>query len=164
MASRFSIELNKRILIFDGSMGATIQSMDLRIKGAYLGLANCVDVLVRSRPEVIQLLHESFRETGPRRRRIGRRFIKTNEASDHGWLRVHRCCTCPSCPGYLLGCVERHHRREGGCGLGLTLVKRFAEEAGGVVTCESDGDRGARFRVCLPAAGRTRAAHAESIS
>ena len=64
MASRFSIELNKRILIFDGSMGATIQSMDLSIEGDYLGRENCVDILVRSRPEVIQSLHESFLETG----------------------------------------------------------------------------------------------------
>jgi signal transduction histidine kinase len=39
-----------------------------------------------------------------------------------------------------------------GLGLGLALVKKFAEEAGGEVLCESNPTgRGARFRVLLPA-------------
>ena len=60
MICRFLQELERRVIIFDGSMGATIQAMDLDIQRDYLGRENCVDVLVRSRPDLIQALHESF--------------------------------------------------------------------------------------------------------
>ncbi len=63
MASRFLRELEKRVLVFDGSMGATLQSMPLTV-GDYLGRENCVDILVKSRPEVIQSIHESFLDAG----------------------------------------------------------------------------------------------------
>jgi len=49
-----------------------------------------------------------------------------------------------------------------GCGLGLALVKRFAEEAGGTVACEHNVDRGTRFRICLPEARRPHVGYEES--
>ncbi|MCZ6834863.1 MAG: methionine synthase, partial [Planctomycetota bacterium] len=64
MASLFLQELQRRVLFFDGSMGASLQSMDLEVQADYLGRENCVDVLTRSRPDVIQALHESFLEVG----------------------------------------------------------------------------------------------------
>lgn len=64
MKSQFLKALNERVLVFDGSMGATIQNMDLDVDRDYLGRENCVDVLVRSRPDVVQSIHESFLETG----------------------------------------------------------------------------------------------------
>jgi signal transduction histidine kinase len=40
--------------------------------------------------------------------------------------------------------------KELGTGLGLPLVKRFVEEAGGTVVCHSEPGHGARFRIELP--------------
>lgn len=43
-----------------------------------------------------------------------------------------------------------HSTKEAGYGLGLSLVKRFVEEAGGEIHCESNST-GATFRISLPA-------------
>jgi 5-methyltetrahydrofolate--homocysteine methyltransferase len=64
MPSRFLRALNQRVIVFDGSMGATLQNMPLDVERDYLGRENCVDVLVRSRPDVIQQIHEAFLEVG----------------------------------------------------------------------------------------------------
>ena len=53
-----------RPLIVDGSMGATLQNIDLDVENDYLGRENCVDVLVKSRPELIGKIHRSFLEAG----------------------------------------------------------------------------------------------------
>ena len=59
MTCRFLSELEKRVLVFDGSAGASLQAMDLDVEADYLGRENCVDVLVKSRPDIVQALHES---------------------------------------------------------------------------------------------------------
>jgi signal transduction histidine kinase len=41
--------------------------------------------------------------------------------------------------------------KNSGCGLGLAMVKRFAQEANGDVICEQTDGGGTVFRVCLPA-------------
>ena len=64
MASRFLEHLARRTLIFDGSMGATIQNMVISVERDYLGRENCVDILVKSRPDIIQGIHESFLAVG----------------------------------------------------------------------------------------------------
>lgn len=64
MASRFLAELERRVLVFDGSMGATIQSMPISVERDYLDRENCVDILVKSRPDIIQGIHESFLAVG----------------------------------------------------------------------------------------------------
>lgn len=64
MPSRFLQELDRRVLVFDGSMGATIQAMTLDVQRDYLGRENCVDVLVKSRPDIIEGIHNSFLEAG----------------------------------------------------------------------------------------------------
>ena len=58
-------------------------------------------------------------------------------------------------------------RNMGGTGLGLALVKRFAEMHGGRVEVESEPDRGSLFRVVLPvdaSAATNRRASGEPIS
>ncbi len=62
--SRFLEALKDRVLILDGAMGACVQSMDLSIEKDYLGRENCPDVIVRSRPDLVRSIHESFLEVG----------------------------------------------------------------------------------------------------
>ena len=64
MASRFLRELERRVLVFDGSMGATIQAMPLSVERDYLGRENCVDILVKSRPDIVGSIHDSFLAAG----------------------------------------------------------------------------------------------------
>ncbi len=64
MPSDFLNLLGRRVLLLDGAMGSTLQSMPLSVEGDYLGRENCVDVLVRSRPELIQQIHESYLVAG----------------------------------------------------------------------------------------------------
>jgi len=51
-------------LIIDGAMGTSIHKHDLDLEQDYLGKENCTEVLVQTRPEVIQGIHESFLEVG----------------------------------------------------------------------------------------------------
>ncbi|MCH2145868.1 MAG: methionine synthase [Phycisphaerales bacterium] len=64
MPSALLTAFDRRILLLDGAMGSTLQSTDLSVDGDYLGRENCVDVLVRSRPELIQGIHRGFLEAG----------------------------------------------------------------------------------------------------
>ncbi len=45
-------------------MGSALQSMDLSTDRDYLGRENCTDILVRTRPDVIQGIHDSFLAAG----------------------------------------------------------------------------------------------------
>ncbi len=60
MASQFLHHLRKRVLVFDGAMGTSIFQRTLSIHDDYCGCENCTDILVRTRPDVIQEIHESF--------------------------------------------------------------------------------------------------------
>ncbi len=64
MTNLFEKELEKRVLVFDGGMGTTIHGIDLTIDGDYRGRENCPEILVQSRPDVVQSAHESFLEAG----------------------------------------------------------------------------------------------------
>ena len=64
MASRFLKDLGRRVLVLDGAMGTSLYSRDLTIEGDYCGCENCTDILVKSRPDVVQEIHESFLEVG----------------------------------------------------------------------------------------------------
>jgi 5-methyltetrahydrofolate--homocysteine methyltransferase len=63
MAS-FLSALERRVLVIDGAMGTSIHACaDCRHED-YLGRENCTDILVRSRPDLIQRIHESFLAVG----------------------------------------------------------------------------------------------------
>ncbi|MEM6391616.1 MAG: methionine synthase [Planctomycetota bacterium] len=63
--SLFAQQAAKRVLFFDGAMGTSIHNLDdLELERDYLGRENCTEVLLLTRPEVIQGIHESFLEAG----------------------------------------------------------------------------------------------------
>jgi 5-methyltetrahydrofolate--homocysteine methyltransferase len=64
MESHFAAEAGKRTLVFDGAMGTSIHARDLDLHADYCGCENCTDILVATRPDVIQEIHESFLEAG----------------------------------------------------------------------------------------------------
>src|SRR5688572_10550043 len=64
MASRFLEELGRRVIVFDGAMGTSIHARSLDLHKDYCGCENCTDILVRTRPDVIREIHETFLEAG----------------------------------------------------------------------------------------------------
>src|SRR5690606_17064308 len=62
--SRFADELRQRVLVFDGAMGTSIHARELDLERDYLGKENCTEILVQTRPDVIQDIHESFLKAG----------------------------------------------------------------------------------------------------
>src|ERR1700759_4590377 len=60
----FLAAARERVIVFDGSMGATLEEFDLS-QADYGGLAGkCHEALVLHRPDVIQELHESMVRAG----------------------------------------------------------------------------------------------------
>jgi len=64
MSSRFLEAARKRVLFLDGGMGTSIHEYDLDLEKDYLDKENCTEVLVETRPDVIQEIHESFLKVG----------------------------------------------------------------------------------------------------
>ena len=60
----FAHRLKHDALLLDGGFGSAIQDMDLDVDRDYLGQENCTEILVRSRPELVQSIHASFLESG----------------------------------------------------------------------------------------------------
>jgi 5-methyltetrahydrofolate--homocysteine methyltransferase len=54
----------ERVVVFDGSMGATLEQYDLDLERDYRLPGRCHEALVLNRPDVIQGLHESMIEAG----------------------------------------------------------------------------------------------------
>ncbi|QBI21367.1 methionine synthase [Egibacter rhizosphaerae] len=53
----------ERVVVVDGGMGTSVQSFDLTLDD-FEGLEGCNEVLVRTRPDVVRQIHESFLEVG----------------------------------------------------------------------------------------------------
>ena len=54
----------ERVVVFDGSMGATLEQYDLHLERDYRLPGRCHEALVLNRPDVIQGLHESMVDVG----------------------------------------------------------------------------------------------------
>ncbi len=54
----------QRVLFLDGAMGTSIHGCHLDLHADYLGKENCTEILVRTRPDVIQSIHERFLAVG----------------------------------------------------------------------------------------------------
>ena len=63
-ASTLEQVLAKRALILDGAMGTSIHQCDCDLHRDYLGKENCTEILVETRPDIIQGIHESFLRVG----------------------------------------------------------------------------------------------------
>jgi len=105
----------------------------------------------RFRQVVLNLLNNARDATGPKG------HISVNLAQHEGWTDLSIGDSGPGVPPNQQDNIFEPFftTKDRGCGLGLTLVKRFVEEAGGVVAYESNGERGARFRICLPIASQS---------
>jgi 5-methyltetrahydrofolate--homocysteine methyltransferase len=64
MGSLLFKNVDLKPLVLDGAMGSRLQQEDLSIESDYLGYENCVDLLVRSRPQLIRSIHDSFLAAG----------------------------------------------------------------------------------------------------
>ncbi len=64
MPSLFAHELARRVLVFDGAMGTQIHAVPLSVEHDYCGCENCTDILVKTRPDVIQAIHEAYLAAG----------------------------------------------------------------------------------------------------
>jgi 5-methyltetrahydrofolate--homocysteine methyltransferase len=61
--NRFLDALQQRVLVLDGAMGTETHALDLSLAD-YDGRENCPEVLVLTRPELVQSIHESFLAAG----------------------------------------------------------------------------------------------------
>ncbi|MBS3763034.1 MAG: methionine synthase [Planctomycetes bacterium] len=64
MSEKFINRIGQRVIIFDGAMGTNIQSLDLDLEDDFWNKENCTEVLVLSRPDMVQQIHASFFEAG----------------------------------------------------------------------------------------------------
>jgi 5-methyltetrahydrofolate--homocysteine methyltransferase len=54
----------KRVVVLDGSMGATLHSFPLDLQRDWRGQENCCEILNLSRPDLIEQIHEGFLAVG----------------------------------------------------------------------------------------------------
>ena len=62
--SRLLQELSRRALVVDGAMGTSIHACDCSLEHDFLGKENCSEILLSTRPETIQGIHEAFLDAG----------------------------------------------------------------------------------------------------
>ena len=60
----FMAATRDRVVVFDGSMGATLEQFDLSLEDDYKLPGRCHEALVLNRPDVIEQLHASMIDAG----------------------------------------------------------------------------------------------------
>src|SRR4051795_528837 len=60
----FLAAVRDHVVVFDGSMGATLEQFDLSLEDDYKLPGRCHEALVLNRPDVIEQLHRSMVEAG----------------------------------------------------------------------------------------------------
>src|SRR3954451_22932385 len=60
----FLAAVRDHVVVFDGSMGATLEQFDLSLEDDYKLPGRCHEALVLNRPDVIEDLHRSMAEAG----------------------------------------------------------------------------------------------------
>ncbi|MDP7009008.1 MAG: methionine synthase [Phycisphaerales bacterium] len=64
MSSKLNTFILKKPLVLDGAMGSRLQQEELSIEQDYLGFENCIDLLTRTKPDLIKSIHDSFLDVG----------------------------------------------------------------------------------------------------
>ncbi|MBS4098041.1 MAG: methionine synthase [Sulfuricella sp.] len=64
MSEKFLERLKRRVLLCDGGTGTLIQARDWDLEKDFLGLENCSEVLVLTRPDFIEDVHRAYFEAG----------------------------------------------------------------------------------------------------
>src|SRR6202007_225971 len=60
----FTDAVRRRVLVYDGGMGATLEQFDLSLERDYRLPGRCHEALVLNRPDVIEGVHASMLEAG----------------------------------------------------------------------------------------------------
>jgi signal transduction histidine kinase len=127
-------------------------------EAAYVGATVQGDATVAVDGEE-RLLRRALRNLLENARRYGGDAVTVVVARSAGRAEVHVCDRGPGVPPDMRERIFEpffrlpgHAEREGGVGLGLTLVKQIAERHGGSVRCDPRDGGGSCFVVTLPAA------------
>jgi len=64
MTSKFLERLQQRVLLCDGGTGTLIQAEDWDVEKDFLGLENCSEILVATRPDFVEKVHRAYFDAG----------------------------------------------------------------------------------------------------
>ncbi|MFQ5423674.1 MAG: methionine synthase [Phycisphaerae bacterium] len=118
MDSLFLNCLNDRVLIIDGAMGTSVFARSLTVERDYRGCENCPEVLLETRPDVIEEIHREFLKVGVdciETNTFGANTLVLSEfglqdrtyALNHTAARIARCCAdafaTSGAPRFVLG-------------------------------------------------------------
>ncbi|HEV2776006.1 MAG TPA: homocysteine S-methyltransferase family protein, partial [Solirubrobacteraceae bacterium] len=60
----YTSAIRERVIVFEGGMGATLEQLDLSLEKDYKLPGRAHEVLILNRPDVIEVVHQSFIDAG----------------------------------------------------------------------------------------------------